>query len=286
MKCPNCGAETSGNYCGYCGSQMPEAEKQGIRCTRCGSANVTFKRENQGEIRGKNSKQVLHRTVGLCKDCGYTWRVAENVEENVVKPRKTWLWVLGWIFIFPLPLTILLLRKKNFNSIIKYAIIAAAWILYLIIAIPAWLNNDSVSDSMPASDVAVEDEESQLGDIGNDSFSEELRFTLSWNEVGEFGKETTMNDNTDMSTTFIAFSVPAGTYSVKNKAASGRTQVTVYSGIEFDGEWEQFTSEDCAEPIVVEPGDVPQEIEVKEGQFIKLSDGGTDIEFVLQDVVK
>ena len=31
------------------------------------------KRENQGEIRGKDVKSIVHTTVGLCKDCGYTW---------------------------------------------------------------------------------------------------------------------------------------------------------------------------------------------------------------------
>lgn len=51
--------------------------------------------------------------------------------------RKTWLWVLGWIFIFPLPLTILLLRKKEMKASAKYGIIAGAWIIYLIIGIAA-----------------------------------------------------------------------------------------------------------------------------------------------------
>lgn len=49
------------------------------------------------------------------------------------KKRKTWLWVLGWICIFPLPLTILLLRKPNMNKILKGAVLACAWALYLLI---------------------------------------------------------------------------------------------------------------------------------------------------------
>ena len=47
--------------------------------------------------------------------------------------RKTWLWVLGWIFIFPLPLTLILLKKPDMDKKIKYGIIAAAWILYAVI---------------------------------------------------------------------------------------------------------------------------------------------------------
>ena len=79
-------------------------------CPKCGSTNIQFRRENQGEVRGKNYKQVVHRTVGYCKDCGETWY--SSSESEMPKKRKTWLWVLGWICIFPVPLTILMLRKK------------------------------------------------------------------------------------------------------------------------------------------------------------------------------
>lgn len=138
MKCPNCGAEVNNTkFCEFCGSQITQdmqkeqeqINKQG--CPKCGSSNITFKRENQGEVRDKSSKTVIHKTVGVCKDCGYTW-FANG--ENEPKKRKTWLWVLGWIFIFPLPLTLILVKKKEMNNILKYAIIAVAWIVYLIIA--------------------------------------------------------------------------------------------------------------------------------------------------------
>ena len=49
------------------------------------------------------------------------------------KKRKTWLWVVGWLLFFPIPLTILLLRNQKLNKVAKYAIIAIAWIIYLII---------------------------------------------------------------------------------------------------------------------------------------------------------
>ncbi len=51
------------------------------------------------------------------------------------RKRRTWLWVLGWMLVFPLPLTILMLRKKDMKAPVKYGIIAAAWIIYLLIAI-------------------------------------------------------------------------------------------------------------------------------------------------------
>ena len=139
MKCPSCGAEIGNNrICPYCDTQinsemLREKEilnKQG--CPKCGSTNVTFNRENQGEIRGKNSKRVVHYTVGLCKDCGFTWRTDGG---QTTGKRKTWLWVLGWIFIFPLPLTLILIKKKEMKPALKYGIIAAAWIFYLLIGL-------------------------------------------------------------------------------------------------------------------------------------------------------
>ena len=81
-------------------------------CPKCGSTNIEIKRENQGEVRGKNSKKVLHQTVAFCKDCGYTW-YPNAASSEVPQKRKTWLWVLGWIFFFPAPVMVLIWRKKN-----------------------------------------------------------------------------------------------------------------------------------------------------------------------------
>ena len=120
MKCPNCGAETNSAVCEYCGTQINNPHGC---CKRCGSPNLSFRRENQGEVKGKKSKEIVHKTVGICKDCGYTW----FEEEKPAKKRKTWLWVLGWIFIFPLPLTILIARSKKIKLWAKILIIAAAW---------------------------------------------------------------------------------------------------------------------------------------------------------------
>ena len=111
-------------------------------CSNCGGSNIQFRRENVGEIRGRGAKQVVHRTVGYCKDCGNTW-AANSDEIAVPKKRKTWLWILGWLFIFPLPLTLILLRKQNMKPAIKYAIIAVAWVLYLLIGISGRAKDDT-----------------------------------------------------------------------------------------------------------------------------------------------
>ena len=145
MKCPNCGAEIANGSktCEFCGTQITydmlreqeQLSKKG--CPKCGSSNITFTRENQGEIRGRKAKKVVHTTVGYCKDCGYTW----TPEMEKPKKRRTFLWILGWIFIFPVPLTILMLRKKELKPAIKYGVIAAAWIIYLILVLVSRGNN-------------------------------------------------------------------------------------------------------------------------------------------------
>ncbi len=145
MKCPNCGAEIANGSktCEFCGThitydmlrEQEQLSKKG--CPKCGSSNITFTRENQGEIRGRKAKKVVHTTVGYCKDCGYTW--APEMEKP--KKRRTFLWILGWIFIFPVPLTILMLRKKELKPAIKYGVIAAAWIIYLILVLVSRGNN-------------------------------------------------------------------------------------------------------------------------------------------------
>lgn len=149
MKCPNCGAEIKYNskFCEFCGSsitfqmqkQREQLNKEG--CPRCGSTNISFSREKQGEVKGKRGTAVVRSTVGLCKDCGYTWQTDSGVAKE--KKRKTWLWVLGWIFLFPLPLTIFLLRKKDLKPALKYGIIAIAWLIYIIIGSSG--NSDSAT---------------------------------------------------------------------------------------------------------------------------------------------
>lgn len=137
MVCPNCGAQIkdTDNFCQYCGKEIsPDAGSVPAGkpvCPRCGSSNIVFNREKQGEYVQNNNATVIRSTVGMCKDCGYTW----NAEATEPKKRKTWLWVLGWIFLFPVPLTILMLRRKNINPVVKYGVIAAAWVLYLLIAV-------------------------------------------------------------------------------------------------------------------------------------------------------
>lgn len=60
---------------------------------------------------------------------------ASRPPQEPPKKCKTWLWVLGWICIFPVPLTIIMLNKEDMSKKARYGIIAAGWILYLLIGL-------------------------------------------------------------------------------------------------------------------------------------------------------
>ena len=294
MKCPNCGAETQEPICEYCGTRVSAEVTPKVRCSKCGSTNVSFKRENLGEIRGKRSKQVVRRTVGFCKDCGNTWYLGENTP----KKRKTWLWVLGWIFIFPIPLTILLLRKKEMKPLIKYGLIAAAWILYLVVVFANKPANNEQNDGtttihgpnqeetqiqMEEQKPKQEDTQTQTETETQSQETEPFSFVLMDGELGEYGVEVVLNQGTESEEHEITYYIPAGTYIVKNQNDKRAGQVTVYSGGPIkNGEWEEFVADEhCASPIVVMAGE-SKELEIMEGQFIVLSDGTSNIQFTLK----
>lgn len=112
---------------------------------------------------------------------------------------------------------------------------------------------------------------------------ETLTFILMDGEVGEYGKEVVYNKGTEFEEHEICYYIPAGTYLVSNLNDKGAGQVSVYSGEPVkNGEWEEFVMDDnCARPIVVMAGET-KELEVKEGQFVVLSDDTTNIQFTMK----
>ena len=110
-KCNNCGAEfKDGNFCPKCGVKVGQKERI---CPSCGTRYFT----------------------AACPNCGYMPGSQRNPSSGTTAqpPRRLWLWVLGWLFIFPLPLTLILVKKQNMNNGLKYGIIIAAWALYALL---------------------------------------------------------------------------------------------------------------------------------------------------------
>lgn len=141
MKCQKCGAEVTGKFCPYCGTSITtemRQEQEAIDkagCPQCHSGNIQFKRENHGERTGKGSKTIVHKTVGFCKDCGYTWfpqdlAKQQQQKQKAEKDKYFGLWVIGWLLFFPIPLTVLIVKAK-WPKWAKGIAIAALWILVI-----------------------------------------------------------------------------------------------------------------------------------------------------------
>ena len=141
--------------CKKCGKQI---EDDALVCPYCGCVNKDKKK-------GKIEPEVT-RNIG---------------SSEPPRKRKTWLWVLGWLFIFPLPLTILLLRNQKINKIVKYIVIAVAWLFYLPIASAFMGNGGSKSEKSVES---VKTEET----IDTTSNIKELEFTNTKDITVKVGK--------------------------------------------------------------------------------------------------
>ena len=125
MVCPHCGAslqvdaDQKNLTCNYCGNRLyVDDEVKHVQYDNAEEAGYQFEKGRQraqAEVSGAH-QQTTRKSFG-----------------QPPKKRKIWLWVLGWIFIFPIPLTILMLRNQKLNKPVKVGIIAAGWIVYLLI---------------------------------------------------------------------------------------------------------------------------------------------------------
>lgn len=154
IRCPHCGATvkidpTNKNAtCEYCGSVLLVAdEPQHIQYDNAEEAGYKFEKGRQ-RAQAEARRNMTRANV-------QTYRQLPR------KKRKTWLWILGWICIFPLPLTVLLLRKKDMRPALKYGIIAASWIIYLLIGLFGG-TDDSGKNSTELSHTPVVVESSQM----------------------------------------------------------------------------------------------------------------------------
>ncbi len=111
--CPNCGTQyKDAAYCPRCGVRAGTKAKT---CPDCGTAYFT----------------------PACPNCGYTparardtYSYAYEEEEPPQKKVSMIWWVLGWIFIFPVPV-MALCRRSGMNRFFKVLIPIVAWLIYL-----------------------------------------------------------------------------------------------------------------------------------------------------------
>lgn len=139
MVCPNCGA-----------SLQVDADQKNLTCSYCG--NGLYVDDEVKHVQYDNAEETGYQfEKGRQRAQAEATRVQQRTfNMNFGKPpkkRKTWLWVLGWIFIFPVPLTILMLRNQKLSKPVKIGIIVAAWIVYLIIGLAGGGSGDNKDSS-------------------------------------------------------------------------------------------------------------------------------------------
>lgn len=139
MVCPNCGA-----------SLQVDADQKNLTCSYCG--NGLYVDDEVKHVQYDNAEETGYQfEKGRQRAQAEATRVQQQTfNMNFGKPpkkRKTWLWVLGWIFIFPVPLTILMLRNQKLSKPVKIGIIVAAWIVYLIIGLVGGGSGDNKDSS-------------------------------------------------------------------------------------------------------------------------------------------
>lgn len=124
-----------------------------------------------------------------------------------------------------------------------------------------------------------EDLDSEVADEEKEAIEEKKAFILDADEKGEYGFTVTFNKGTADEITFMAYHIPAGTYTVTNKGEY-MSQISVYSDethITEDG-WEE-----AAETVAVKLIDVDKSetLTVSDGQYVKIV-SPSKFEFSLQ----
>lgn len=102
-------------------------------CPNCGGNDVTFHREmaemsfNTRRVLKEDRHRIIYRTVGVCKNCGYTWGT-EDTE------RSCW-WYLFLLAVLPISLSVWFWRTTLFRLDKKWraAILAVIWLVLVIL---------------------------------------------------------------------------------------------------------------------------------------------------------
>ena len=131
MVCPQCGGTlqlpvgTKQTQCPFCNTGvMLDDEVQHIQFDNTKQAGYDFEK---GRIEAQQEHAV--------QQAQYNQAAIQAQQEAERKRKNLKWWVLGWIFIFPIPLTIIIARNKKLKTVIKIGIIIADWIVYLLIGI-------------------------------------------------------------------------------------------------------------------------------------------------------
>ena len=189
MKCKNCGATLKVNpddknvNCTFCNTVFKiDDEVQHVKYDDMEQSGYEFEK---GKIRAReeaNQKKIMNQNAIL---------QAQYDEERRKKNLK-W-WIIGWIFFFPIPLTILIWKSKwdKNKKIIATIILWGGLLIY---------------GALNPSD--TETSQTNLNESTN------MKYTLIGGTLGQYGKKVTLNKDTDAPVTKYLYKIPTGTYTV------------------------------------------------------------------------
>lgn len=166
MVCPKCGA-----------SLQVDADQKNLTCNYCG--NSLYLDDEVKHIQYDNAEETGYqfekgRQRAQAEATGSFQQTTRMNPGQPPKKRKTWLWVLGWIFIFPVPLTILMIRNQKLSKPVKIGIIAAAWIVYLLIGLSGRGSDKSNDSTDVSTDTTTVEQTVGDTDVNDADTSEEV----------------------------------------------------------------------------------------------------------------
>lgn len=127
--CPHCGAplqvdsKAQQAVCEYCGmATLIESSNQQ-------TAKIDSEREGYLFEKGRLRAQSEQAQKPIVQQVQYEYVPVQK------KKRHTFWWVMGWVFIFPLPATILIVRNRKMHWIVKTVLVLLIWGLYFAIGL-------------------------------------------------------------------------------------------------------------------------------------------------------
>ena len=159
--------------CPYCGAKMKvDAEKKHIVCEYCGSTLIMEEEKTvSSEDRGYQYEMGRQKARE-----DYKQQKQREAQQAARRKKFIWLWVLGWIYFFPIALTILIARNKNMNPKLKKWIIAGVWGFVALITIIALIAGVvETSKEGAESEVAVVQEQTTDVEEALEHYDESLK---------------------------------------------------------------------------------------------------------------
>lgn len=132
--CPNCGAAL----------EFDENDSQTV-CEYCDSVIILDNENKSKEYEDAGYSFEMGRQKAREELNGRYIPQQNTYQNEEPKKRKTWLWVLGWMFMFPIPLSIIVGRSKKIPTWLKAVIIIAVWAVYFF-----WLATAENEDAQSA----------------------------------------------------------------------------------------------------------------------------------------